>query len=80
MKLPGSGEILVKVEAYGVCFSDMFAQHGIMGGGFPLCSGHEIIGKVAAVGKDVTTWKVGDRVGAGWHGGHDNTCTACKKG
>ncbi|KAI1393286.1 putative alcohol dehydrogenase [Hypoxylon trugodes] len=78
--LPGDEEILVKVEACGVCYSDVFPQHNIMGGGFPLCPGHEIIGKVAAVGGGVKAWKVGDRVGAGWHGGHDGTCTACRKG
>ena len=46
----------------------------------PLVPGHEIVGKVAAVGTDVQHWKDGDRVGAGWHGGHDGTCKACKKG
>lgn len=71
MTLPGPGEVLVKVEACGVCFSDMFAQNNIMGGGFPLTPGHEIIGRVAAVGDGVSLWKVGDRIGAGWHGGHD---------
>ncbi|KAL7626075.1 hypothetical protein AAE478_002845 [Parahypoxylon ruwenzoriense] len=81
MTPPGPGDILVKVEACGVCFSDMFAQHNIMGGGFPLCPGHEIIGRVAAVGAGVpSSWKVGDRVGAGWHGGHDGDCGACKQG
>ncbi|KAH9890330.1 GroES-like protein [Xylariomycetidae sp. FL2044] len=80
MKLPARGEVLVKVEACGVCFSDMFAQNNVMGGGFPICPGHEIIGRVAAVGEGVTTWKAGDRVGAGWHGGHDSTCGACQKG
>ncbi|KAI1158478.1 GroES-like protein [Nemania serpens] len=80
MKEPGSGEILIKVEACGVCFSDMFAQNNVMGGGFPLCPGHEMIGRVVAVGNGVTVWKAGDRVGAGWHGGHDNSCTACSKG
>ncbi|KAI1081033.1 putative alcohol dehydrogenase [Whalleya microplaca] len=80
LKLPGPNEVLVKVEACGVCFSDMFAQHNVMGGGFPLCPGHEIIGRVAAVGSGAEAWSVGDRVGAGWHGGHDGVCTACKKG
>ncbi|OTA64049.1 putative alcohol dehydrogenase [Hypoxylon sp. EC38] len=80
LKLPGAREILVKVDACGVCFSDMFAQNNVMGGGFPLVPGHEIIGRVAAVGEEVSLWKVGDRVGAGWHGGHDGTCKACKQG
>lgn len=80
LKGPGKGEVLVKVEACGVCFSDMFAQNNVMGGGFPICPGHEIIGRVAAVGEGVTAWKVGDRAGGGWHGGHDGSCTACHKG
>ncbi|XXG95741.1 hypothetical protein Hte_002011 [Hypoxylon texense] len=80
LKLPGAGELLVKVEACGVCFSDMFAQNNIMGGGFPIVPGHEIIGRVAAVGAGVSRWETGDRVGAGWHGGHDNTCRACELG
>ncbi|KAK0630433.1 dehydrogenase [Bombardia bombarda] len=79
---PGQGEILVKVEACGVCYSDMYAQYNGMGGGFPLVPGHEVIGKVAAVGAGVSpsAWKVGDRIGAGWVGGHDGTCNSCKKG
>ncbi|CAP65775.1 uncharacterized protein PODANS_7_300 [Podospora anserina S mat+] len=80
LRQPGPKEVLVKVEACGVCFSDMFAQNNIMGGGFPIVPGHEIIGRVAAVGPNVSTWKVGDRIGSGWHGGHDGTCRSCKKG
>ncbi|KAI4186224.1 MAG: hypothetical protein L6R41_003611 [Letrouitia leprolyta] len=80
LTLPGKGEILVKVEACGVCFSDMFAQNNIMGGGFPIVPGHEIIGRVAAVGDEDSLWKLNDRIGGAWHGGHDGTCKACKKG
>ncbi|KUI72847.1 Alcohol dehydrogenase [Cytospora mali] len=80
LKHPGPGEVLVKVEACGVCFSDTFAQQNVMGGGFPIVPGHEIIGRVAEVGDGVSGWKVGDRAGGGWHGGHDGTCQACKKG
>ncbi|KAL8821924.1 MAG: hypothetical protein Q9191_007211 [Dirinaria sp. TL-2023a] len=71
LTLPGKGEVLVKVEACGVCHSDVFAQQNMMGGGFPIVPGHEIIGEVAAVGDGVSKWKVGDRIGGGWHGGHD---------
>ncbi|KAI1804310.1 putative alcohol dehydrogenase [Daldinia bambusicola] len=78
--LPGDNEVLVKVEACGVCYSDYYGQYNVMGGGFPICPGHEIIGRVAAVGDSVKRWKVGDRVGGGWHGGHDETCTACNEG
>ncbi|EED19785.1 alcohol dehydrogenase, putative [Talaromyces stipitatus ATCC 10500] len=77
---PAQGEILVKVEACGVCYSDTIAQHNWMGGGFPQVPGHEIIGEVAAVGSGVSGWAVGDRIGGGWHGGHDGTCKACKTG
>ncbi|KAI4252542.1 MAG: hypothetical protein LQ352_004236 [Teloschistes flavicans] len=77
---PSKGEVLVKVEACGVCFSDMFAQNNIMGGGFPIVPGHEIIGHVAGIGEGVSEWKVGDRIGGAWHGGHDGTCHACKRG
>ncbi|KAL4867603.1 hypothetical protein BDV12DRAFT_209746 [Aspergillus spectabilis] len=80
LKLPGTKELLIKVEACGVCYSDMYSQYNGLGGGFPIVPGHEIIGKVAAVGSDVRDWNVGDRIGAGWHGGHDGTCKACKKG
>ncbi|KKY32361.1 putative alcohol dehydrogenase [Diaporthe ampelina] len=80
LKQPGHGEILVKVEACGVCHSDMFVQYDIFYQGFPRVPGHEIIGKVAAVGEGVEGWKAGDRIGAGWHGGHDGTCYACQNG
>lgn len=79
LQLPGKNEVLVKVEACGVCHSDTFVQGNVYGIGFPLTPGHEVIGRVAAVGEDVAAWKVGDRIGGGWHGGHDGTCGACKK-
>ncbi|RAK73797.1 GroES-like protein [Aspergillus fijiensis CBS 313.89] len=77
---PGDRQLLVKVEACGVCSSDRWAQNNVMGGGFPIVPGHEIIGRVAGLGNGVSNWKVGDRVGGGWHGGHDGTCRACDKG
>ncbi|KAF7503768.1 hypothetical protein GJ744_003310 [Endocarpon pusillum] len=80
LRMPERGEVLVKVEACGVCHSDTFAQTNAFGGGFPLVPGHEIIGHVAAVADGETAWKVGDRIGGPWHGGHDGTCKACKKG
>ncbi len=80
LKQPGNGEILVKVEACGVCHSDVFAQENTFGGGFPRVPGHEIIGTVMAVGPLVTQWKAGDRIGSGYHGGFDGTCSQCKTG
>ncbi|KAE8453919.1 hypothetical protein EG329_007695 [Mollisiaceae sp. DMI_Dod_QoI] len=77
--LPGGGEILVKVEACGVCYSDTISQN-FSGMGYPIVPGHEIIGHVVAVGDGVMGWSIGDRAGGAWHGGHDGTCHACKKG
>ena len=80
LKLPNNGEVLVKVEACGVCHSEVFAQHNVFGGGFPKVPGHELIGRVVAVGGNVTGWQVGDRIGGGYHGGHDGVCDACIMG
>ncbi|KAI0884828.1 alcohol dehydrogenase GroES-like domain-containing protein [Annulohypoxylon maeteangense] len=77
LNMPGAGEILVKVEACGVCHTDVCAQFNYLGGGFPIVPGHEIVGKVAAIGEEVTGWNVGDRIGAGYHGGQDGTCDQC---
>lgn len=74
LRLPAAGEILVKVEACGVCHSDVFAKYNAWGAGYPMVPGHEIIGKVAALGDGVSGWTVGDRIGGAWHGGHDGTC------
>ena len=46
----------------------------------PRVPGHEIIGDVVAVGRHERLWKVGQRVGGGWHGGHCSTCTRCRSG
>jgi D-arabinose 1-dehydrogenase-like Zn-dependent alcohol dehydrogenase len=78
---PKSGEVLIKVLACGVCHSDSFLQQGHLGEHvFPRVPGHEVIGKVIAVGDGEKKWKVGDRVGGGWHGAHDGSCKACNKG
>lgn len=77
---PAAGEVLVKVEACGVCHSDTIPQAYGLKGNFPIIPGHEIIGKIVALGESVSQWKVGDRIGGPWHGGHDGTCLACRKG
>ncbi|KAI3326247.1 alcohol dehydrogenase GroES-like domain-containing protein [Xylariaceae sp. AK1471] len=80
LTLPATNEILIKVEACGICHSDVFAQENIFGGGFPRVPGHEIIGKVVAIGEQVIGWELGDRLGSGYHGGYDGSCAQCKNG
>ena len=78
---PGPGQIRVKVEACGICHSDGFVKSGAFPGlVFPRIPGHEIAGRIDAVGPKVTAWKKGDRAGVGWHGGHCFECNACRKG
>lgn len=78
---PGPGEVRIKIEACGVCHSDAVTRLGAAPGfTFPRVPGHEIAGRVDAVGSRVKAWKVGERVGVGWHGGHCFLCTPCRKG
>ena len=78
---PSAGEVRVAVDACGVCHSDAFVKNGTYPGvSYPRVPGHEIAGRVDAVGADVTAWSAGDRVGAGWHGGHCFECEACRRG
>lgn len=78
---PGPGEVRVRVEACGICHSDMFTvTAGWPGIALPRSPGHEIAGVVDAIGEGVTTTQPGARVGIGWHGGHDGTCTSCRRG
>lgn len=74
------GEILLKVEACGVCHSDHHVQHGDMGPHGIEILGHEYVGHVVAVADGEKKWKVGDRVGGAWHGGHDGSCRSCSRG
>jgi 2-desacetyl-2-hydroxyethyl bacteriochlorophyllide A dehydrogenase len=73
-------EVLVKVSHVGLCHSDMMAVQGIMTQKFPLVPGHEVVGHVAEVGSEVKRFKVGDRVGRGWHGSHCHQCDSCMSG
>ena len=78
---PGAGEVRIKVKACGICFSDHVVKDGGWPGlTYPRVPGHEVVGVVDEVGAGVTEWKKGDRVGVGWHGGHDFTCANCRRG
>ena len=78
---PGRGQVRVKVEACGICHSDFVVKDGLWPGlQYPRVPGHEVAGRVHAVGDGVTNWKSGQRVGVGWHGGHDFVCEQCRRG
>jgi alcohol dehydrogenase/propanol-preferring alcohol dehydrogenase len=77
---PGSEQVRIKVEACGVCHSDVLVKQGWPGIQYPRVPGHEIAGRIDAIGPDVTLWKVGQRVGVGWHGGHCFECEFCRRG
>ncbi len=78
---PGRGQVRVKVEACGICHSDALVKEGYWPGiQYPRVPGHEIAGRIDAVGADVTLWKPGQPVGVGWHGGHCFICDPCRRG
>jgi len=78
---PGPGQVRIKVQACGICFSDHLVKDGHWPGlQYPRVPGHEVAGLIDELGSGVTRWKKGDRVGVGWHGGQDNTCSACRAG
>src|SRR5262245_13734631 len=79
--VPQGHEVLLKVQACGVCHSDSFTFEGTFPGvKYPAVPGHEIVGIVEEVGSDVVRLKKGDRVGVGWHGGHCSECESCLRG
>jgi D-arabinose 1-dehydrogenase-like Zn-dependent alcohol dehydrogenase len=78
---PGTGQVRVKVEACGICHSDFVVKEGLWPGlQFPRVPGHEVAGRIDAVGGNVTAWKKSQRVGVGWHGGHCFVCEQCRRG
>jgi D-arabinose 1-dehydrogenase-like Zn-dependent alcohol dehydrogenase len=78
---PGTGQVLIKVQACGVCHSDVLTKEGAWPGiEYPRVPGHEVAGIIDELGAGVSGWKQGQRVGVGWHGGQDNTCVSCRRG
>ena len=78
---PGAGQVRIKVQACGICHSDVLTKEGAWPGiQYPRVPGHEVAGIIDEVGSGVSEWKKGQRVGVGWHGGQDNTCPSCRRG
>jgi D-arabinose 1-dehydrogenase-like Zn-dependent alcohol dehydrogenase len=78
---PAPGQVRIKVSACGICHSDALTKDGVWPGiEFPRVPGHEVIGVIDAVGKDVPPrWIAGQRVGVGWHAWHCGYCDACRR-
>jgi D-arabinose 1-dehydrogenase-like Zn-dependent alcohol dehydrogenase len=78
---PGAGQVRIKVQACGICHSDVLTKDGSYPGiQYPRVPGHEVAGVIHEVGAGVSAWKKGQRVGVGWHGGQDGTCLSCRRG
>ena len=76
---PGPNRDRIKIQACGVCHSDVFVKDGHWPGlVYPRVTGHEVAGVIDAVGPGVTNWKQGQRAGVGWHGGHCGHCVPCR--
>jgi D-arabinose 1-dehydrogenase-like Zn-dependent alcohol dehydrogenase len=78
---PEAGQVRIKVQACGICHSDVLTKEGQWPGiEYPRVPGHEVAGIIDEVGANVSGWKTGQRVGVGWHGGQDGTCLSCRRG
>src|SRR6516225_1559714 len=78
---PSVGQVRVKVQACGICHSNVLTKEGAWPGiQYPRVPGHEVAGIIDEVGAGVSEWEKGQRAGVGWHGGHDGTCLACRRG
>src|SRR6202163_4620716 len=78
---PGPKQVRIRVQACGICHSDVITKEGIFPGiSYPRVPGHEVAGVIDELGEGVKEWRKGERVGVGWHGGQDGTCLACRRG
>src|SRR5438105_3728163 len=79
---PEAGMIRIKVQACGICHSDVLTKEGLMPGiQYPRIPGHEVAGVIDAVGPGVPPrWSAGQQVGVGWNGGYCGYCDSCRRG
>jgi D-arabinose 1-dehydrogenase-like Zn-dependent alcohol dehydrogenase len=78
---PKANEVLIKVEACGVCHGDALVKEGRYPGiQYPRTPGHEVVGVIDRLGSKSQFWKLGQRVGVGWRGGFCYSCPACRRG
>jgi len=77
---PGPGQVRLRVEACGVCHSDAATVEGLFPIDWPRVPGHEVVGRIDALGSGVQGWAVGQRVGVGFLGGSCGYCEFCRNG
>ena len=78
---PGPGQVRIRVEACGICHTDAATISGAYPGlTLPRVPGHEVVGRIEALGSGVSRWKIGQRVGVGLIGGEDGVCEPCRRG
>src|ERR1700732_5398963 len=78
---PGPGQVRIRVEACGICHTDAATITGTYPGlKLPRVPGHEVVGRIEALGSGVSKWKIGQRVGVGFFGGEDGVCEPCRRG
>jgi D-arabinose 1-dehydrogenase-like Zn-dependent alcohol dehydrogenase len=78
---PAADQVRLRVEACDVCHSDLATVQGDYPGlKLPRVPGHEVVGRIEEIGPNVSKWKIGQRVGIGFLGGHDNECEPCLRG
>jgi propanol-preferring alcohol dehydrogenase len=78
---PGAGQVRIRVEACGICHTDAATVTGTYPGlKLPRVPGHEVVGRIEALGTGVSRWKIGERVGVGFFGGEDGVCEPCRRG
>jgi propanol-preferring alcohol dehydrogenase len=78
---PGPGQVRIRVEACGICHTDAATVTGTYPGlKLPRVPGHEVVGRIDALGNGVSKWKIGQRVGIGFFGGEDGICEPCRRG
>ena len=78
---PGAGQVRIRVEACGICHTDVATVTGTYPGLIlPRVPGHEVVGRIEALGAGVSRWKIGQRVGVGLIAGEDGVCEPCRRG
>src|SRR5437773_8599070 len=78
---PAAGRVRLRVEACGICHTDSVTMNGLMPDiSYPRVPGHEVVGRIDALGEGGSGWKIGQRVGVGFLGGHCGACQSCRRG